>query len=461
MSLLRTLLLLSTVVLIVLIGIKINSLIQPPPVPKIEENRYWGPGNRPSKEDTTIKSFKISVSEEILTDLKTRLETTRTLTPPLEGIQQQYGFNTNLLQKVINYWKKDYDWRKRETFLNQFPQYKTRIQGLNLHYIHVKPKNVRTLPLLLLHGWPGSVREFYKIIPILTKPQQGQDFAFEVIVPSLPGYGFSEGSSKPGFGSIEIAMVLKNLMKRIGHDKFYVQGGDWGAILVANMAALFPENILGLHSNMCSSISFISNLKVALGSIYPPLIIDKRYEHQMYPFSEKLQKGLEESGYFHIQATKPDTIGVAIGQSPAGLAAYILEKFSTGTNYTYKAREDGGLLEKFTYDELIDNLMLYWVTNSFTTSARIYAESFTKAQLAHRVMEIPIKENVPCACARFAHEIIYNTDWILRDKFTNLIQTTDFDKGGHFAALEEPQLLAQDIVSAVRKMERWRNGKKE
>jgi len=459
MSFITKLVLIVTTAFIGFIAFKIHSLSQPPPLPKLDENAYWGPGKPPAKEDTSIKPFKINVPDEVLKDLKTRLETTRPLTPPLEGIQQQYGFNTNLLNKIVNYWKKDYKWREREVFLNKFPQFTTNVQGLKLHYIHAKPSvpsNIRVLPLLLLHGWPGSIREFYKIIPILTKPQKGHDFVFEVIAPSLPGYTFSQGAAKPGLGDVQTAVLLKNLMKRIGHDKFYVQGGDWGAITITHMATLFPQNVLGLHSNMCLINTLTSFLKVLLGSLYPSLIIEKKYEHQMYPLSEKYAGLLEESGYFHIQATKPDTVGVALSQSPAGLAAYILEKFSTATSRAYKAREDGGLLEKFTYDDLLDNVMLYWVTNSFTTAMRYYAESFNSAQFALGVAKIPISKEVPCACARFSQEIGYYTDSILKEKFTNLIQTTDFTVGGHFAAMEEPELLAGDVFSAVSKMEKLR-----
>ncbi|KAF2879072.1 hypothetical protein ILUMI_27107 [Ignelater luminosus] len=289
---------LALVVAIVLVAIKINSVLQPPPLPKIDENAWWGPGERPSKEDVTIKPFKISVSDEL--------------------------------------------------------------------------------------------------IPILTTPQKDYDFAFEVIAPSLPGFAFSDGAAKTGLGAVQMGAIFKNLMHRLGHEKFYMQGGDWGAVIVSNMATLFPDNILGLHSNMCFAKGTIPTIKILLGSICPSLVVDEEYKHKMYPLLEKLQFNIEENGYFHLQATKPDTVGIAVAQSPAGLAAYILEKFSTLTNATYKSYEDGGLLEKFTYEELIDNLMLYWLINSFTTSVRIYAESFTKVQLTERVVEIPIRKDVPC-----------------------------------------------------------------
>lgn len=245
-------------------------------------------------------------------DLKNRLENHRELIPPLEGIQQQYGINTNLLLEIIDFWKTKYNWRSREVFLNKYPQFKTKIQGLNIHYIHVKPEQrtgLQVVPLLLLHGWPGSIREFYNVIPLLTKPQKERNYVFEVIVPSLPGYGFSESASKPGLGALQMAVVLKNLMKRIGFEQFYVQGGDWGAVIGSNIATLYPENVLGFHSNMCYLETPISQLKILIGSLYPGLIIEKEFEDRLYPVSNVYLGLMLEMGYFHLQATKPDTLG--------------------------------------------------------------------------------------------------------------------------------------------------------
>lgn len=248
----------------------------------------------------------------MLKDLQRRLTNTRPFTPPLEGIQQQYGFNTNTLKEIVNYWKNDYKWRQREKHLNQFPQFTTTIQGLNVHFLHVKPKekNIKTVPLLITHGWPGTVVEFYKLIPLLTSYQEKYGFAFEVIAASLPGYGFSEGASKPGFGTANIAMIFRTLMKRLGFDQFYVQGGDWGSMVVKNLATLYPDDVLGLHTNMGFSSRKLSMIKTFLGSLWPTLIVDEKYVERMYPLGEKFKGIMEESGYFHIQATKPDTIGM-------------------------------------------------------------------------------------------------------------------------------------------------------
>lgn len=451
--------LLVSVLFVVFVAIKINSVLEVPPRPKFKDT-WWGPGTQ-TNEDTSIKPFKINIPSEVIVDLMQRLEATRPFTPPLEGIQQQYGMNTNLLKEVIDFWKTKYNWREREKFLNKLTQFTTSVQGLQLHFIHVKPSvtsGVRVLPLLILHGWGGSIREFYDIIPLLTTPQEGRDFVFEVIAPSLPGFGFSQAAAKPGLSATQMAVVLKNLMKRLGFEKYYVQGGDWGGVIAAIMAAIYPEIVLGLHSNMCIVNTPLSHLKLLLGSFYPPLVVEKEYEERLYPLSKLYSNYLLELGYFHLQATKPDTLGVALKDSPVGLAAYMLEKFTIWTNPEWKDRADGGLTEKFSYTQLLDNIMIYWVTSSITTSMRIYADTMDKVQRGLAIERIPIE--VPSACAKFKHELFYFPDSLLKDKFKQLVQSNDFPVGGHFAAFEEPALLAGDIWAAVDKFETINRRKK-
>lgn len=248
----------------------------------------------------------------MLLDLKSRLDNTRSLTTPLEGVQQQYGMNTILLGEILDFWRNKYEWREREKFLNKYPQFLTNIHGLDVHYLHVKPKpaeGVQVLPLLLLHGWSGSVREFYGIIPLLTEVQGGKNIVFEVIAPSLPGHGFSAASSKPGLSATQMAVMLKNLMLRLGFAEFYVQGGDWGAYISANIARLYPAHVLGLHSTFCVVDTLKSRLKMFLGSLYPSAVVRKEFRHKMYPLSDFYANFWLETAYAHIQATKPETIG--------------------------------------------------------------------------------------------------------------------------------------------------------
>ncbi|XP_051170363.1 juvenile hormone epoxide hydrolase 1-like [Leptopilina boulardi] len=434
-----------------------------PEAPKLPET-FWGPKEKLGKEDTSIREFKIDISQKIIDDLHERLDryfntaNLRPKTSPLEDAEWTYGVNFQYLQNVLRYWKDNYNWKKRQELLNKYPQFKTNIQGLDIHFYRVKPtlpknKKIKVLPLLMVHGWPGSVVEFQKIIPMLTTPQADKDFVFEIIAPSLPGYGFSDPAVRPGLGPSQIAVIFKNLMARLGYNEFYTQGGDWGSVVTSTLATLYPEKVIGVHLNMCAVISSPMSLFWSLvGSYLPSVVVDKEYESRMYPLSHHYGRMLEESGYFHLQATKPDTIGSALSDTPAGLAVYILEKFSTWTNPEYRFRADGGLLEKFQMDELLDNLMLYWVTNSITTSQRLYAENFSKAHMSLKIESVPLHK--PVACAIFPYEIFYQSQSLLQSRYPNIIQFNHLPRGGHFAAMEEPQLLADDVYLFVEKVEK-------
>uniref|UniRef100_A0A182P364 Epoxide hydrolase N-terminal domain-containing protein n=1 Tax=Anopheles epiroticus TaxID=199890 RepID=A0A182P364_9DIPT len=430
-----------------------RTLIAPMPVPELNLKQYWGPGDvKQYKEDTSIKPFKVSYEPAVIDKLRAKLNDVPALTPPLEGVAFEYGFNTDRLKEIIKYWRTTYleKWSEREQFLNKFPHYHTQIQGLNIHYIHVKPKvpaGTKVLPLLLLHGWPGSVREFYDIIPLLTTKSNDKNFVFEVIVPSLPGYGWSQGSAKKGLSPSEIAIVMKNLMRRVGFDKFYIQGGDWGSLIGNYIATYFQSNVLGLHLNMCSIMTPLSYPKLFLASLRPSLFIDEKYVDYYFPLGEKFSNIIEETGYMHIQSTKPDTIGSVLQGNPVGLAAYILEKFSTWTNPAYRNLPDGGLEKYFKLDSLLDNVMIYYLTDSITTSQRIYAEAFAADELKKEIDRIPTV--VPTACAKFRYEIFQQPDWVLKDHFTNLVQSNHFDDGGHFAAMQLPEVLYKDVVAFV------------
>ncbi|KAL6426993.1 hypothetical protein ACFW04_009295 [Cataglyphis niger] len=416
---------------------------------------WWTPGTENSV-DNDIKPYEIVFSEELVKDLKYRLKHTRSLTPPLKDVAWNYGTNTDALRKFLDYWADDYNFQERQKFINQYQHFKTNIQGLDIHFIRAKPSNAekkQVLPLLMVHGWPGSIIEFYKIIPLLTTPKPGHDFVFEVIAPSLPGFGFSSAATIPGLSYIQMTVVLKNLMLRLGYDKFYVQGGDWGAFIINTMSVLFPQHVLGMHSNMCLIVKNWVLMKQMLYEYFSSLLPWVKKTGKSRAFSYK--NFLVETGYFHIQATKPDTIGVGLTDSPAGLAAYFIQKILFGTNYSYKNRTDCGFLEKYTYDELIDNLMIYWASNSITTAMRIYAEVFTKENLVLRNLINSTLIKVPSACAQFPNEIMEQPPKLLRTQFVNLLRVTKMPRGGHFAAFEEPELLANDIWASIDEIKIW------
>ncbi|XP_013190990.1 juvenile hormone epoxide hydrolase [Amyelois transitella] len=434
-----------------------KTLTTAPDLPVLDLDQWWGPYPINQKQDLSIRPFEIEFSDIIVNDLRERLLHRRPFVPPLEDAGFTYGFNSNFLTKVLDYWQKKYDFKDRQRFLNQYPHFKTNIQGLDIHYVHVKPKadpNVKVIPLLMLHGWPGSIREFYATIPFLMTPPPEHKFVFELIIPSLPGYGFSQAPVRPGLGPLEAGIIFHNLMRRIGHSQYYVQGGDFGHVIGSAMATAFPRAVLGFHTNTPVLMGHpLVNVFTLLGSLWPGLVVEPELEYRMYPLSKQLAMVLEETGYLHIQATKPDTVGLALTDSPAGLAAYILEKFSTWTNFDNKKAWDGNLLDKFSLNDLLDNVMIYWVTNSITTSMRLYAETFSKRNMAMKLDMIPTP--VPTWGIKFKTEIAYHPDSFLRLKFSNYLHSSVAEHGGHFAAMESAAILAADVREAVRTFEQF------
>ncbi|CAH2098057.1 unnamed protein product [Euphydryas editha] len=433
-----------------------------PPLPEVDLEEWWGTALSKSKYNDTIKPFKISFHESMIKDLKDRLRDRHPLSPPLNGINFEYGFNSKQLESWLKFWAESYDFSEREDFFNKFPHFKTNIQGLEIHFIKVTPEvpaGVEVVPLLLLHGWPGSVREFYEAIPLLTAVSKERDFAIEVIVPSLPGYGFSSEAKKPGLGADKMAVVFRNLMNRLGYKKYYVQGGDWGSLITSNMATLFPDEVLGYHSNVAFLMTSKNIISTIIGALYPPLVVEADARDRVYPLLDNYAYLVEETGYMHLQSTKPDTIGVALSDSPAGLAAYILEKFSTWTNKAYRNVRDGGFHNHYTKTQLLDNIMVYWSTNSITTSMRLYAETFNKRYFSLGLNEIPTK--VPTWIIQAKHEIVYTPTWIIKFKYPNLINNTILDDGGHFLALQLPEIFSKDVLKAIESFREWHKKNKK
>ncbi|CAJ1067727.1 epoxide hydrolase 1 [Xyrichtys novacula] len=416
---------------------------------------WWGAGEKPLTEDDKIYPFTVETSDEEIQDLHERIDKSR-YTEPLEDSCFHYGFNSTHLKKVVSYWRHEFDWKKQVAELNKFPHFQTKIEGLDVHFIHVRPphrESQRVLPLMLVHGWPGSFYEFYKILPLLTESQG--DVVFEVICPSIPGYGFSEAPHKQGFDSLAAARVFLTLMERLGFSQFYLQGGDWGSLITTNMAQMKPECVRGLHLNM-----FMSNrgLKVLLSLMigrYLPFLVGFSREdvRRLFPFFEKnVWEILRETGYLHIQATKPDTAGCGVNDSPVGLAAYILEKFSTWTDLKNRDLVDGGLERKFTLDDLLTNVMIYWTTGSIVSSMRFYKENFK--QDPEKRVDGRTDIFVPTGLAAFPGELMHCPKSWAQIRYRDIRSYTFMPRGGHFAAFEEPQLLADDIFKFAKKVEK-------
>ncbi|XP_045618411.2 juvenile hormone epoxide hydrolase 1 [Procambarus clarkii] len=446
--------------LVLWVAHKIGQKLQEPPLPKLDPNPWWGPG-QPQQEDVSIRRFTINVPEQDLEDFKARLALPLRSTPGLEGANFTYGMTADTLQSVVQYWREHYDWRQREKKLNTYPHFKTRIEGLDIHFMRASAKvgsakNVKTVPLLLIHGWPGSFVEFYDILPLLTHPQEGSNVVFDVICASIPGYGFSQSSSKQGFGVLETGQVFLKLMKRLGFEQFYLQGGDWGGLIASNMATMYPDNILGVHLNMFMVNTLGVNLKTMLGAFLPAgLVVAREDQAKLYPLTNLYSMILRESGYLHIQASKPDTIGAALNQNPVSLAVYILEKFSTWTHKDNPNKPDGGLLGKnfpMSLDDMLDNICIYWFTNSITTSVRFYSENMNQKFISRGLDNNPCR--VPAGLAAFPQELMSQPKNFLTHKYYNIVSYNEQPAGGHFAAMERPALLAADVHKFVSKVEK-------
>ncbi|XP_023946651.2 juvenile hormone epoxide hydrolase-like [Bicyclus anynana] len=366
----------------------VAAIVSAQSVPQMDEDEWWGPPEQEIdteqlQQKKSIRPFSITISQDEIDYLRKRLLNHRSFVPPLEDSNFEYGFNPDQLDVWAQYWANEYNFTRAEEVLNAYPQYKVNVQGLDMHFIWVKPQvpeGVTSVPLLLLHGWPSSVRAYHDSIPILTTPSDG--LVFEVIVPSLPGFGFSDAAVRPGMGPVQMAVVLKNLMKALGHKKFYVQGEDWGAVIGRQLSTLYQDDILGFHSAQLTVLTNCVEVKTLLAGYIGSLQID------LHQFNRTASTDLaEETGYIHLQATKPDSVGVGLSDSPIGLCAWMLEKFSTWSRRDNRLLADGGLLNHFTRDQLLDNVMVYWLSNSMTSAMRIYAEYFSNAQRALGIEE--------------------------------------------------------------------------
>ncbi|XP_023940525.1 juvenile hormone epoxide hydrolase-like [Bicyclus anynana] len=421
-------------------------------VPKLDQNEWWGPpelmmNTEELQQRKCIRPWSLTISQDEIDYLRWRLLDHHSFAPALEDSNFEYGFNPDQLDDWAQYWANEYNFTRAEQVLNQYPQYKVNVQGLDIHFIWIKPevpKGVKTVPLLMLHGWPSSVRAYHDSIPILTTPNKG--LAFEVIIPSLPGFGFSDAAVRPGLGPAQMAVVFKNLMKTLGHKKFYVQGEDWGAVIGRQLATLYQNDILGFHSTQLSILSNCEEIKTFLAGYIAILQV----ELQQFNRTATTEL-LEETGFMHLQATKPDSVGVGLSDSPIGLCAWMLEKFSTWTRRDNRLLVDGGLLNHFTRDQLLDNVMVYWLSNSMTSAMRIYAEYFSNAQRALGIEQIPTK--VPVWNIRPIHELLPSAQNEI--KFPNFVGTTILD-AGHFVFFEQPEAVAKDIFKAVKAFRSYR-----
>jgi len=373
-----------------------------------------------------MESFSIHVPDSVLEDLKERLARTR-FPDQLEGAGWDYGTELSYLRELVSYWREKYDWRAHERALNRFDHWKTRVRDLEIHTIHQRSPEKDAFPLLITHGWPGSVFEFHKILGPLTDPLAHggrREDAFHVVCPSMPGYGFSQAPRTPGFDIRQVAETNAALMAQLGYPRYGAQGGDWGGIATAWIARLDAAHVAGIHMNMVVA-------GPPTGAANPMEGVTPQEAGWLGEMGSFQKDG---TGYQQIQGTRPQTLGYGLNDSPAGLAAWIVEKFRAWSDC-------GGDVEtRFTKDELLTNVMLYWVTQSITSSTRLYCETMRTGRFG----PTDGKVQVPTAGAIFPKEL-YKSPRSWAEAAFNLKRWTVFESGGHFAALEEPAALVDDI----------------
>lgn len=374
-----------------------------------------------------IRPYSIRVADEALVDLRRRLEMTR-WPGSLDDESWSDGASLSFVQRLSRYWLHSFDWRAQEERLNRLPQYMTMIDGLDIHFVHQRGTGPSPMPLILTHGWPGSFVEMERILPLLTDPgAHGGDPAdsFHVVVPSLPGYGFSPAPSRPGVSSRAIAEIWHRLMAGLGYSRFAAQGGDIGAGVSMWLARLLPDSLVGAHVNYVSG-----SFGPSLGPELPPVTAF---------LSRAASFAAEEGAYAALQATKPQTLAFALTDSPVGLASWIVEKFRSWSDC------DGDVERIFPLDMLLTDISLYWFADSLNASLRLYKEN----RLSPLAFEPRERVRPPLGVALFPRELpMPPRSWV--ERIFNVTRWTQMPAGGHFAALEQPELLAQDIRAFFR-----------
>ena len=377
-----------------------------------------------------IEPFTIDVPDSVLADLRERLARARMPDEP-EGVGWQLGMNQAYLRQLVDYWRDEFDWRAQERRLNRFEQFKTTIDGLDIHFVHRRSPEPDAFPLILTHGWPGTFAEFDKVIEPLTDPVahggRAED-AFHVVAPSIPGYGFSDRPPRLGYGRDRTGAIFAELMARLGYERYGAQGGDLGAGISRWLAANDAEHVAGLHLNLCTAGPPDPDDPTAG---VPPAEVALMEERAAFWTDE-------ERGYSHMHGTKPQTLGYSLNDSPVGLAAWIVEKYRSWCDC------DGNPETRFSKDDLLTTLTIYWATETATSAARYYYEGRHGANSPD-----PARIEVPTACAAFPGEFRFTPRRWLEARY-NLVRFTMMPSGGHFAASEEPALFVDDLRAFFR-----------
>jgi pimeloyl-ACP methyl ester carboxylesterase len=387
---------------------------------------------------TEIRSFRVDIPEAAIVDLRRRIQATRWPNQELVADRSQ-GVQLGTLRELVRYWTTDYDWRRCEARLNARPQFKTEIDGLEVHFIHVKSRDPNALPLIITHGWPGSVIELLEVVDPLTRPTghggQAED-AFDLVIPSLPGYGFSAEPTEIGWDPGRIAQAWAELMRRLGYTHYVAQGGDQGAAITEAMGSQAPAGLLGIHLNF---------LRQALGGV-AGLPSDSEDERAALSAVNAFKTG--GFGYFLEQTTRPQTIGYALLDAPVSLAGWMIDHDTDSYYKISRAFVDGEPAGNLTRDHILDNITLYWLTGTGASAARSYWEGGRAAGLA--AGQPPPQVKLPVGFSAFPGEIFQAPRTWAEKLYPELIYFHEAERGGHFAAWEEPQLFSKELRAAFR-----------
>jgi pimeloyl-ACP methyl ester carboxylesterase len=396
-------------------------------------------------QDSSIRPFKAQIQQAALDDLRRRVVATRW--PDKETVaDQSQGVPLAKLQELVRYWGSGYDWRKVEARLNALPQFITTIDGVNIHFIHQRSRHPNSLPLIVTHGWPGSIIEQLKIIGPLTDPTAhggSAEDAFDIVIPSLPGYGFSGRPTATGWDPDRIARVWAELMKRLGYTRYVAQGGDWGTPVSSAMARQNAAGLLGIHINLPATVP--PEVAAALGGGPLPAGLSDKERAVIEALMASAKGG--NSAYFTMMTARPQTVGYGATDSPAGLAAWVLVHPGF-KDWTYGADP----AQSPTKDDVLDNITLYWLTNTATSAARLYWENGARGSVIVAAAQKTNEISLPVAITVFPDDVYRAPETWARRAYKNLIYFHEVDKGGHFAAWEQPELFAAELRAAFKSL---------
>jgi pimeloyl-ACP methyl ester carboxylesterase len=392
--------------------------------------------------DTTVRPFRVEIADEAIADLRRRVTAWRP--PEREPVDDQsQGVQLATMQDLARYWAAEYDWRRCQAKLNTLPQFTTEIDGLDIHFIHVRSADQNALPLVVSHGWPGSIIEQLKIIDPLTNPTEhggSASDAFDVVIPSLPGYGFSGKPAATGWGPDRIARAWAVLMVRLGYKRYVAQGGDWGTAISAAMARQAPEGLLSIHVNFAQMVPLDALGHIRNGDPAPAGLSEaEKRAYQQVAFATY------HRGYGVIQGTRPQTIGYSLADTPVGLAAWLLDH--DAITYEHLAQLFAGHpYGAITCDDWLDNTSLYWLTNTATSAARLYWQQAATGTNFYAAANV----SLPAAVTVFPQEYVHAPHSWTEKAYHNLIYYHEAGKGGHFAAWEQPELFSEELRAAFR-----------